>query len=145
MLKILSEIWKCGAEMSLGDDGKIELKKHQLVPAELMRIAEQDFSDIEKWFISWKNATPVQLTLWKSYQQYCNWGRNEKILNWLNVDEHGALMMNKWLLELEKNGWNDMYEDYRPYENKKTNELAEQIFKNAVAFATANKSVEESK
>lgn len=141
-LEILSLFWKAGAKMELLPNGEIKLTDHNRVPAEIMKSAEQVFPDIEKWFISWKNANSTQLTLWKAYQQYCNWGTNQNILDWLNKDEHAAYFMNDWMIELGKNGWVDMYEDYRPFENEKSNEIAERIFKNAVEFMKANKSVE---
>lgn len=137
-LEILSLFWKSGAVMELLPNGEIQLTNHEAVSPEVMDAAKTVFPQIEKWFKSWANATPSQLTLWKAYQQYCNWGKNEKILDWLNNDDQAAYLMNDWMIELGKNGWKDMYSDYRPFENEKTNEIANQIFKNAIAY-TKNK------
>lgn len=140
VLEILSLFWKSGAVMELLPTGEIKLSNHEAISPEVTDAAKTVFPQIEKWFKSWSNASATQLTLWKAYQQYCGWGKNEKILDWLNGDDQAAYLMNDWMIELGKNGWNDIYDDYRPYENEQTNEIANRIFKNAVAYAKENKS-----
>lgn len=139
VLEVLSLFWKSGAVMELLPTGEIKLSNHEAVSPEVMDAAKTVFPQIEKWFKSWVNMTPTQITLWKAYQQYCNWGKNEKILDWLNNDDQAAYLMNDWMIELSKNGWKDIYSDYRPFENENTNEIANQIFRNAVEYQKERK------
>lgn len=135
VLKILSEIWKSGAEMNMLPNGEIELKNHKVVPAETMKQAEKIFPQIEEWFRSWSNAKPIEITIRKTLHQYCGWTRNESIINWLNNDKDSSNMFHDWTIVLAKNGWNDIYEDYRKFENDESNKLAQEIYKRACAFA----------
>lgn len=139
VLEVLSLFWKSGAVMELLPTGEIKLSNHEAVSPEVMDAAKTVFPQIEKWFKSWVNMTPTQITLWKAYQQYCNWGKNEKILDWLNNDDQAAYLMNDWMIELSKNGWKDIYSDYRSFENENTNEIANQIFRNAVEYQKERK------
>lgn len=133
-LKILSEIWKSGAEMKLSESGEIELLHSELVPVEIMSAAEQVFDEIEKWFMSWKSATATQITMRNIYLQYCGWTNNAKIAHWLDYEEAKTFRVHDWMLVLTKNGWTSTYEDYRDFENEESNVIAEEIFKNACEY-----------
>ncbi|MFG3613118.1 hypothetical protein [Rummeliibacillus stabekisii] len=135
VLKILSTIWKSGAEMSMLPSGEIEMKNHKVVPPEIMKAAEQVFPQIEEWFKSWANAKPIDITIQKILHQYCGWTKNESIINWLNNDVKSTELFHDWTVVLAKNGWMDIYEDYRQFENDESKKMAQEIYERAVAFA----------
>lgn len=135
VLKILSDIWKNGAEMKLDSDGKIELKKHQLVPTETMKAAEGIFPEIEKWFQSWKFESNENITLMKMVHHICGWQHNEKLNVWLCADVESLLKFDEWMISLAKNGWNDIYEDFRKYTNEESIKLGQELYKLAVMYA----------
>ncbi|WP_419962160.1 hypothetical protein [Psychrobacillus sp. BM2] len=135
VLKVLSDIWKSGAEMNLDSDGKIELKNHQLVPAETMKAAESIFPEIEKWFHSWKTESSENITIRKALYQYCGWQRNEKLNEWLLGDETSLFMLHDWTVVLAKNGWQNIYEDHRNYENDESIKMGQELYKRAVMYA----------
>lgn len=134
VLNILSLIWRHGGIMDLQPDGEIKLSNHNNVPREVLVAAEPIFDEIKQWFHSWKDATPVEVTLWKALSLYCGWQRNEAITKWLEADESSMFLLHDWTVELAKNGWSDVYDDYRQYQNDKTNEMAQEFFKRAVAY-----------
>lgn len=39
------------------------------------------------------------------------------------------------MIVLAKNGWKDIYEDYRQFENEKSNGMAQELYKRAVMYA----------
>lgn len=139
VLKILSDIWKSGAEMNMLPTGEIELKNYELVPDETMKAAEKVFPQIEKWFRSWANASAAKITISKALFQYCGWIRNESIINWLNIDTKSTELFHDWTIVLAKNGWNDIYEDYRQFENDESKKMAQEIYERACAFAKGAK------
>lgn len=134
VLKVLSDIWKSGAEMKMLPNGEIELKNHKVVPAETMNQAKNIFPQIEEWFKSWSNAKPIDITIQKTLHQYCGWTKNQSIINWLNNDTKAAEIFHDWTIVLAKNGWNDIYEDYRKFENDESKKMAQEIYKRACSF-----------
>lgn len=135
VLKILSDIWKSGAEMKLDSDGDIELKNHQLVPAETMKAAEEIFPEIEKWFQSWKIESNENITLMKMVHHICGWQHNEKLNKWLCADIDSLMKFDEWMISLAKNGWNDIYEDFRQDANAESIKLGQELYKRAVIYA----------
>ncbi|ETT84198.1 hypothetical protein MKZ08_08345 [Viridibacillus sp. FSL R5-0477] len=133
-LKILSDIWKSGAEMNLNPDGQIELKNHQLVPTETMKAAESIFPEIEKWFRSWQGASSVEITLQKILHQFCGWQHNEKLNEWLCSEIDSLLLFDEWMISLTRNGWNDMYDDYRKFENNESKVIAQEVYRLACVY-----------
>lgn len=121
--------------MNMLPNGEIELKNHELVPTETMKAAEQIFPQIEEWFKSWSNASSVEITIQKTLLQYCGWIRNESIINWLNTDTKSTELFHDWTIILAKNGWDDIYSDYRQFENDESKKMAQEIYKRACAFA----------
>lgn len=133
-LEVLSKIWKSGAEMKLLDTGEIELLHADRVPNEILTAAEITFTEIEKWFNSWGNATAIEKTMRNILFQYCGWTKNSKIETWLNDEESKTFLVHDWTVILAENGWKDLYEDYRKYENDESKKLAEEIYKNACEY-----------
>jgi NADH:ubiquinone oxidoreductase subunit E len=119
---ILSEIWKSGANIYLDKkDDRIAIDKQKLIPAEVMKAAEQNFQSINEWFQSWKDASAEKITLMKMVHQSCGWLHNEKLHDWLCDDADSLDMFYDWMVVLAENGWKDIYEDYRQFENDKSN------------------------
>ncbi|PGO33225.1 hypothetical protein CN979_23285, partial [Bacillus thuringiensis] len=66
VLKILSAIWKSGANIYPNpSDNRIGIKRQHLIPTEVMQLAEQYFSEIDAWFQSWKDASAEKVTIRK--------------------------------------------------------------------------------
>lgn len=133
-LEVLSKIWKNGAEMKLLDTGEIELLHADRVPAETMSAAELVFDEIEAWFKSWNGATAIEKTMRNILLQYCGWTRNTKILKWLNAEESKTFLVHDWTVLLAKNGWTNIYDDYRQYENDESHKMAKEIYNNACEY-----------
>lgn len=139
VLKVLSDIWKSGAEMNLLPTNEIELKHNDRVPAEIMSAAEKVFPKIEEWFKSWEGAKGIDVTIKKMLHHSCGWQLNKKIEEWVCNDEQSLQLWMAWQEVLAKNGWKDIYEDYRKFENKESNSLKEKIFERAKLYANQNK------
>lgn len=135
VLKVLSDIWKSGAEMNLLDSGEIELKNHEKVPAEVMKAAQEIFPQIEDWFKSWNGASAVDITIQKALHLFCGWQRNENLNKWLCSDKDSLFLLHDWTIVLAKNGWKDIYEDYRQYENEESKKMAKEFYDRAMTYA----------
>jgi|SRR5690606_27741485 len=136
VLMILSQIWKSGANIYLDEkDNRIGIKKQDLIPKEVMESAEYNFKKIDGWFKSWKGASAEKLTIRKMVHHMCGWQPNEKLEEWLCAEDDSLSLFNDWMIVLAKNGWKDIYEDYRQYENDKSNAMAGELYKRAVAYA----------
>ena len=121
--------------MNLDSDGKIELKNHQLVPVETMKAAESIFPEIEKWFHSWKSESSENITLMKMVHQICGWQHNEKLNTWLCAEEESLMLFDEWMIVLAKNGWNDIYADFRQFENDESIKMGQELYNRAVMYA----------
>jgi hypothetical protein len=136
VLMILSQIWKSGANIYLDpEDNRIAIKQQNLIPVEVMKAAEQNFQAINDWFNSWKNVSPEKITLMKMVHNICGWQDNEKSNQWLCTELESLDLFNDWMVVLAKNGWNNVYDDYRQFENDESNKMANELYKRAVAFA----------
>lgn len=136
VLEIISEIWKSGANIYLDPkDGRIGIKRQELIPTKVMQAAEQNFNGIDTWFKSWKDTNNEKVTILKIFYQFSGWKHNEKLNGWLIVDEESLQMFYDWTIVLAKNGWTDMYDDYRPFENDESNAMARKIYERAVLYA----------
>lgn len=139
VLKILSAIWKSGAEIIVLKDGSLKLEKHHLVPNETLRDAEPIFPKIEEWFKSWEGASGIDQTMQKMVHQACGWQHNPKLNEWICEDVDSLLLFMEWQETLAKNGWNDIYEDYRQFENDESNVMKQKIYERAILYANQNK------
>lgn len=136
VLKILSLIWKSGANIYLDNtDNRVAIKNQNLIPKEVMQAAEQNFQSIDEWFKSWKDASPEKITLMKMVHNICGWQSNEKLNQWLCNELDSLDLFNDWMVALAKNGWKDIYADYRQFENEKSNVMAQELYKRAVTYA----------
>ncbi|PFE03794.1 hypothetical protein CN288_12515 [Bacillus sp. AFS023182] len=136
VLLILSVIWKSGANIYLDEkDNQVAIKKQNLIPAEVMKAAEQNYQAIYDWFKSWKDASNEKVTILKIVNQFCGWQHNQKLNEWLLADTDSLQMFYDWTVVLAKNGWTDMYEDYRQFENDESNAMARKIYERAVLYA----------
>lgn len=135
VLMILSQIWKSGANIYLDTDDRVAIKNQNLIPAEVMQAAEQNFQSIDAWFKSWKDASSEKVTLMKMVHQICGWQHNEKLNDWLCAEEGSLILFNDWMIALANNGWKDIYEDYRQFENDESNKLAKELYINAVTYS----------
>ena len=136
VLLILSAIWKSGANIYLDEkDNQVAIKKQNLIPTEVMKAAEQNYQAIYEWFKYWKDASAEKVTIMKTFHQFCGWQHNQKLNEWLLADEESLQMFYDWTIILAKNGWTDMYEDYRQFENDESNAMARKIYERAVLYA----------
>lgn len=133
---ILSQIWKSGANIYLDkEDDRVAIKNQNLIPPEVMEAAEQNFQAIDQWFKSWKNANGEKVTLMKMVHQMCGWQHNQKLNDWLCNEKESLTLFDDWMVLLAKNGWTDIYDDFRQYENNQSNKLSNELYKRAVAYA----------
>lgn len=133
---ILSQIWKSGANIYLdGKDDRIAIDNQKLIPAEVMQAAEQNFQDIDDWFKSWKDEGAEKITLMKMVHHMCGWQHNEKLNEWLCSKFDSLMLFDDWMIALAKNGWKDIYEDYRQFENDESNVMSHELYKRAVTYA----------
>ena len=140
VLKVLSQIWKSGAEIYRDEsDNRLALKNSDKIPVQVLKAAEPIFPDIEKWFASWEQAPAVDVTIMKMLHLLCGWQSNSKINEWLNNDLASLDMLDRWCKVLDKNGWKDIYDDFRQYENEESNKLKQALYERAVAFAKGAK------
>lgn len=136
VLMILSQIWKSGANIYLDkNDDRIAIDRQKLIPVEVMQAAEQNFQKIDEWFKSWKDASNEKVTLMKMVHQICGWQDNEKLNEWLCTELDSLDLFNDWMVVLAKNGWKDIYDDYRQFENGESNKMASELYKRAVTYA----------
>lgn len=136
VLMILSQIWKSGANIYLDKaDDRIAIDKQKLIPVEVMQAAEQNFQAIDEWFKSWKDASSEKITLMKMVHYICGWQENEKLNNWLCAEKDSLDLFNDWMIVLANNGWKDIYEDYRQYENDESNKIAHELYGRAIVYA----------
>lgn len=140
VLEILSSIWKSGADIYLDKtDNRIAIKKQNLIPAEVMKAAEQNFQAIDDWFKSWEDASAEKVTIMKIFHQFCGWQHNQKLYDWLLADEDSLSLFYNWTIVLAENGWKDIYDDYRQFENEKSNVMAHELYNRAVTYAKTKK------
>ncbi|MEC2520618.1 hypothetical protein P9X03_32250, partial [Bacillus cereus] len=129
-------IWKSGSNIYLDEkDNQVAIKKQNLIPTEVMKAAEQNYQAIYEWFKSWDDASNEKITIMKTFHQFCGWQHNQKLNEWLLADEDSLQMFYDWTIILAKNGWTDMYEDYRSFENDESNAMARKIYERAVLYA----------
>ena len=140
VLKVLSLIWKSGAEIYRDEsDGRLAIKNAKLIPAEILKAAEPIFGDIEKWFGSWESVPAADITIRKALHLFCSWEKNEKMNEWLCNDHDSLMLLHDWTVELAKNGWTDIHEDYREYENSESNAMKYTFYERAISHARQNK------
>ncbi|MCQ6289042.1 hypothetical protein [Bacillus cereus] len=137
VLEIISSIWKSGADMYLDPiDNRIGIKRKNLIPTEVMQAAEQNFIKIDAWFQSWKDASAEQVTIQKIFYEFCGWQHNQKLNDWLLADTDSLQMFYDWTVVLAKNGWANIYDDHRKFENDESNAMARKIYERAVVYAS---------
>lgn len=134
ILMILSQIWKSGAKIERDTDGALKLLNHQKVSPEVLKAAEPIFDEIDAYLKSVEGMSNIDITVWKMIVTIANWQKNESINNFLCGDETALNLFFEYQAKLAVNGWNDIYADWREYENDETKLLKEQIFNRAVAF-----------
>ena len=135
-LKILSDIWKSGANIYLDEkDNRIAIEKQNLIPVDVMQQAEENFQSINDWFQSWKNESVENITLMKMVHQMCGWQLNEKLNSWLCDEDESLELFNEWMIALAKNGWVDIYEDYRLFENDESIKMGQELYKRALMYS----------
>lgn len=140
VLKILSLIWKSGANIYLDKkDGRIAIDKQNLIPTEVMNAAEDNFQSIDTWFKGWGSASAQDITIQKSLYLYCGWQTNEKLNNWLCSDDESLNLLHDWTVVLAKNGWTDIYDDFRKYENAESDSMKNEFYERAKKWSSANK------
>lgn len=140
VLKILSLIWRSGADIYLDEtDDRVAIKNQKTIPAEVMQAAEQNFQAIDDWFKSWKNANNEKITIMKMIHQFCGWQPNEKINEWFCAEEDSLMLFIDWTIVLAKNGWKDIYDDYRQYETAESDVIAKDLYQRAVTYMKAKK------
>lgn len=137
VLKVLSLIWRSGAEIYRDElDGRLALNNASLIHPEILKSAEPIFNQIDDWFKSWEGANAVDQTIKKALELYCGWQTNEKMNEWLCADWSSLELLHDWTVELAKNGWMNIYDDYRQYENERSNIMKLEFYNKARLWKT---------
>ncbi|SPT99162.1 Uncharacterised protein [Lysinibacillus capsici] len=139
VLKVLSEIWKSGAEIVVLPNGSPKLEDYQLVPNATLKAFQLIFPQIKNWFKSWEGAKAIEIHMKMMVHQSCGWQHNQKLNKWICTDVEALTLFIEWQEILAKNGWNDIYEDYRQYENETSNAMKKKLYERAVLYANQNK------
>lgn len=140
VLYILSQIWENGGVIERDQsDGRLELKNHKNIPVEVLKAAEPIFNEIDAYLKSVEGMNATDMTTWKMIVALAGWQRNESISNFLNSDEVALNLFYDYQAKLALNGWKEVYEDWREYENAETEELKKQIYNRAILHARQNK------
>lgn len=140
VLKILSLIWKSGAEIHRDEsDGLLALKDASRIPSEVLKAAEPIFSQIDDWFKSWEGESGPDITIRKALHLYCGWQTNEKLNDWLVADDESLVLLHDWTIVLARAGWTNPYDDYRQYENDESNAMKIKFYERARKWASENK------
>ncbi|MGE7545049.1 hypothetical protein [Sporosarcina newyorkensis] len=140
VLKILSLIWKSGAEIYRDEsDGRLAIDNAKKIHPEVLKSAEPIFNQIDDWFKSWESAAAPDITIRKALHLYCGWQTNEKMNAWLESDWDSLSLLHDWTVVLAKNGWSDPYDDYRQYENDESNTMKIKFYEQAKLWASQNK------
>lgn len=138
VLKFLSIIWKSGATIYLKEDD-VHIDHGDNIPADAIKAGEIIFEDIKAWLNSWEGANGIDQTMQKMIHQACGWQHNPKLNEWICTDVDSLMLFMEWQETLAKNGWNDIYTDYRQYENEASNVLKKKLYEHAVLYANQNK------
>lgn len=140
VLKVLSLIWKSGAEIYRDEsDGRLAINNAKLIHPDVLKAAEPIFNDIDQWFKSWESASAQDITIRKALHVFCGWEKNEALELWMANDNESLMLLHDWTVVLAKNGWTDLYEDYRQYENDESNVMKNRFYNNAKSWASRNK------
>lgn len=137
---VLSQIWKSGGVIEIDPtDGRLELKNYQNVPEEILKAAKPIFPQIEEWFKSWEGAKAIEIHIRMMVHQACGWQHNPKLNEWICADDEARNLFVDWQETLAKNGWNDIYTDYREFENDESNVMKQKLYERAILYANQNK------
>lgn len=140
VLKVLSLIWLSGADIIRDEsDGRLEIKQARLIYPDVLKSLNPIYNEIDQWFKSWEGASNPDVTIRKALELYCGWQTNEKMNEWLCADYESLMLLHDWTVALAENGWSDIYEDYRRYENDESNSLKIKFYENAVLYKRQNK------
>lgn len=140
VLYVLSRIWKSGGIIERDQsDGQLALKNHQKVPVEVLKATDPIFNEIDAYLKSVEGMDAPSQTVWKMIIALCGWQQNETISNFLNNDEIALNLFIDYQAKLAVNGWKNIYEDWRQFENAETEKIKIEIFNRAVAFTKGEK------
>lgn len=140
VLKILSDIWKSGANIFLDEkDNRVAIDGQALIPNEVMQQAEENFQSINEWFQSWRNESIENITLMKMVHQICGWQLNEKLIEWLCDEDESLKLFDDWMIVIHKNGWNDIYTDFRQFMTNESDEMKMILYKQAMKYIRGGK------
>ena len=138
ILHVLALIWKSGASIERLPNGELQLNNAKLVPQEVLKAAEPIFSSIDSYLKSVEGMGNIDMTVWKMVVALNGWQQNESINNFLNNDGEGLNLFFDYQTQLAKNGWSDIYSDWREFENEQTAALKTKIYERAIAFAKSH-------
>ena len=139
VIYVLSRIWKFGGIIDREKDGSLKLSNHKNIPGDVLKAAEPIFDEIDKYLQSVEGMDTPSQTLWKMILALAGGQKNESISKFLNGDEIALNLFVDYQTKLAANGWNDIYEDWRQYENAESEKLKIEIFNRAVTFGKGAK------
>ena len=132
-LHVINDLEKMEVKLFVKKDGSLSLKTADKIPPEILKVAESIFNEIDQYLLSVESMNNVDLTLWKMVTSLLG-NKNEKLNDFICNDQESLDMFFKYQGELAASGWNDAYSCWFKYENDKTLELKQEIYKRAIAY-----------
>lgn len=134
--KIIEEIATYSAEIKMTNEGLI-LTNHEDVPNEFVELIQEykprlidylngDYS---------KSQYAIDITINKALLHWCEKETNESIHLWMTNVPDVCDLLYDLTAELAKNGWNDINNAYYPYETERSRQLADELYKSALAYS----------
>ena len=140
ILNCLSTIWKSGAKIKRLQTGELELLEHEKVPETCLKVADKIFDEIDAYLKSVEDMSKVDQTVWKMMIYFLGWKTdNESIKKFMLEDESGFTLFMDYQVQLMKNGWSDIYEDYRQFESDNTKIYKDLLIKRLIEFGKTSK------
>lgn len=136
VLEIVSRIWLSGANIYYDSvDKQLGIHRHNLIPEDLMKIALENYVDIELWFKEWEKESAVNKTLQKILFTFSDIKKNDGVSNWLNNDQESMYLFIDMTVVWAKNGMKSPFDDYRQFENEESKRIKQTLYQNAMNFA----------
>ena len=140
VLNCLSTIWKSGAKIKRLENGELQLLEHEKVSDDCLKFANAIFDDIDAYLKSVEDMSKVDQTVWKMMIYFLGWQTdNELIKRFMLEDESGFTLFMDYQVELMKNGWKDIYTDYRQFETENTKIYKDLLIKRLIEFGKTSK------
>lgn len=134
VLEIVSRIYLSGANIFIDVDRKVTINRHELIPKELLNLAQSKYSEIEAWFLDWEGESVENKTLQKILFNFSGIKINDKVSEWMNTDIDSMYLFVDLTMIWGNNGMKSPFDDYRNFENDQSQIIKHRLYNNAMAY-----------